>query len=179
MRVACVIDSLGPGGAQRQLCTLAAKLRQAGWDVSVLTYHSVDPFFLPTLQAAGVVHVALTGQSRLRRALAIRRALRRGRYDVVLAFLEGATMYAELAALPTKHYGLVVSERSRGVRRVSRWGRSLHRVADYVTTNSHTNRLLIELDVPSLVGRIVTIYNAVDMDRFHPGLTSRGGARRG
>src|SRR5262249_8106352 len=58
-------------------------------------------------------------------------------------------------------------------------GRSLHRVADYVTTNSHTNRLLIELDVPSLVGRIVTIYNAVDMDRFHPGLTSRGGARRG
>lgn len=170
MKLLCLIDSLSSGGAQRQICTLAALLKKQGMDVSVVTYHPHD-FFLPLLREAGVEHTCIESRSLARRILAIRRLLRQGDQDVVLAFLEGPVLYAELAALPSRKWGLVVSERNAvptARRSRTAWLRRLHRIADYVTTNSHTNRLMIERDVPTLKDRIVTIYNAVDLTAFTP-----------
>ena len=77
MRLTCLIDSLRPGGAQRQLCTLGVLLKQRGFDVSFLTYHRHD-FFLPMLRDAGVPYrcVARASGSKARRILDLRRALR-------------------------------------------------------------------------------------------------------
>jgi glycosyltransferase involved in cell wall biosynthesis len=170
MRVTCLIDSLGSGGAQRQLCTLAVLLKQRGVDVSMLTYHPCD-FFLPMLQVAGIPHQCVKSRSTLGRILTLRRALRRGSPDVVLAFLDGPCLYAELAALPWRRWGLVVSERLADPCIQSgraRWIRQFHRIADCVTANSHTNRLMIEQMIPALQGRVITVYNAVDFDAFAP-----------
>jgi glycosyltransferase involved in cell wall biosynthesis len=172
MRITCLIDYLVSGGAQRQLCTLAVLLRRQGHDVAVLTYHP-DDFFLSMLREAGVEYQCVQAKSKLRRMWALRRALRGGNQDVVLAFLRGGCLYAELAALPRRRWGLVVSERTAvpaGRHARLPWRRWLHRIADYVVTNSHANRLMLERDVPSLQGRVVTIYNAVDLDLFSPGL---------
>jgi glycosyltransferase involved in cell wall biosynthesis len=181
MKVTCLIDSLGSGGAQRQLCMLAVLLKNRGMDVSVLTYHPFD-FFLPNLRAAGIAYACIGSCSLIRRIWSIRRALRRGDQDVVLAFLDAPILYAELAGIPRRRWGLVVSERSAvplAHRPQLSWRRYLHRTADYVTTNSHTNRLMIERDMPSLKNRTVTIYNAVDLDAFAPRPAPRnGGARR-
>jgi glycosyltransferase involved in cell wall biosynthesis len=170
MRVTCVIDHLISGGAQRQLCTLAAFLQKRGHEVTVLTYHA-NEFFLPLLRDAGVAYQCVPSRSKLGRALSLRRALRGGNQDVVLAFLEGPCLYAELAALPWRRWGLVVSERLAvpdSHRARLPWRRWLHRVADYVVTNSHTNRLMLEHAVPALKGRVVTIYNALDLQAFSP-----------
>src|SRR5262249_17708134 len=89
----------------------------------------------------------------------------------VLAYLEGPCLYAELAGLPWRRWGLVVSERNAvpdSHRARLPWRRWLHRTADYVVTNSHTNRLMLEYAVPSLQGRVVTIYNALDLQAFSP-----------
>jgi glycosyltransferase involved in cell wall biosynthesis len=171
MRITCMIDHLVSGGAQRQLCTLAVFLKRQGHDVTVVTYRHED-FYLPMLQEAGVSYYCVQRQSKLGRILALRRLLRKGGQDVVLAFLDGPCFYAELAALPWRRWGLVVSERlaiPSSHRARLPWRRWLHRVADYVVTNSHTNRLMIEHSVPRLAGRVVTIYNALDLDRFSPG----------
>ncbi|HZO89649.1 MAG TPA: glycosyltransferase family 4 protein [Chthonomonadaceae bacterium] len=171
MRVTCFIDSLISGGAQRQLCTLAVLLKRRGIDVSLLTYQPFD-FFLPMIRQAGIGYRCLHHPSLARRALALRSALRRGDQDVVLAFQDNCSFYAELAALPARRWGLIVSERNAapGSRRFKEQARRrLHTVADYVTTNSHTNRLLIERSVPGLVGRVATIYNALDLEAFSPG----------
>lgn len=165
MRVTCFIDDLVCGGAERQLCTLAILLKQRGQDVSMLTYHKTG-FFLPTLQSAGI-DCQVLNDKKLVRFYAVRRELRAGSQDVVLAFLRMPSLYSELAAFPTRRWGLVVSERSAVPGRFF-WKRVLHRMADYVTTNSHTNRLMIEHAVPQLSGRVATIYNAVDLDSFHP-----------
>jgi glycosyltransferase involved in cell wall biosynthesis len=168
LRVLCLIDYLAPGGAQRQLCTLAVLLKRLGMDVSMLTYHPHD-FFLPTLQAAGIKHTCLESRSIAGRILTLRRALRSGNQDVVLAFMQRPNVYAELAAIPRRDWGLVVSERvahpedHKGWRR---WVRQLHRLADYVVTNSHTNRLIIERSTGRLASRLVTIYNVVDLELF-------------
>jgi glycosyltransferase involved in cell wall biosynthesis len=171
MCITCLIDYLVSGGAQRQLCTLAVFLKRQGHDVSVVTYLSHD-FYLPMLQEAGVSYHCVQRKSKLGRIRALRRVLRKGDQDVVLAFLDGPCFYAELAALPWRRWGLVVSERlaipgSHKARLP--WRRWLHGVADYVVTNSHTNRLMIEHSVPRLAGRVVTIYNALDLNRFSPG----------
>ena len=165
MHVTCFIDNLVCGGAQRQLCTAAMLLKGRGHDVTMLAYHK-NGFFLPTLQATGI-DCKVLNDKKLVRFYAVRRELREGNQDVVLAFLPMPSLYAELATLPTRKWGLVVSERS-AVPNGRFWKRMLHQIADYVTTNSHTNRLMIERTVPRLSGRVATIYNAVDLELFHP-----------
>jgi glycosyltransferase involved in cell wall biosynthesis len=171
VKIVCLIDYLGGGGAQRQLCMLAVMLKRQGMDVSMLTYHPHD-FFLPMLRAEGIECRCVEADSIRRRVFALRRVLRRGKQDAVLAFLGPPSLYAELAAIPRRCWGLVVSERSAvagsHVQRRYRWLRKFHRLADYVTTNTHTNRLMIERSVPGLRGRVVTVYNAVDLEAFSP-----------
>ncbi|MEI6178174.1 MAG: hypothetical protein WCS43_14870, partial [Verrucomicrobiota bacterium] len=99
MKVLCLIDSLVSGGAQRQLATLAVLLKNQGMDVSLLTYHPHD-FFLPLLRDAGIAYTCIETRSHWHRLWAIRQILRTGDHDVVLAFLDGPVLYAELAAIP-------------------------------------------------------------------------------
>ena len=143
-------------------------LKKLGMDVSVLAYHP-DDFFLPMLREAGVEYACVQSRSIPARIVAIRRALRRGNQDVVLAFQRSPSLYAELAGIPRRSWGLVVSERlaAPGSQRGQiHWLRKFHCLADYVTTNSHTNRLIIERSMGRLASRVVTIYNAVDLERF-------------
>lgn len=46
MKVLCLIDSLGSGGAQRQLVGLASLLKEREYDVLVVYYHSDHFLFL-------------------------------------------------------------------------------------------------------------------------------------
>ena len=49
MKIILFTDSLGAGGAQRQLVGLAKLLKDVGEDVSILTYHK-DEFYAPFLE---------------------------------------------------------------------------------------------------------------------------------
>lgn len=166
-----LVESLGSGGAERQMCLLAIEMKRRGHDVQLVTYFP-DNFYAPLLENSGVNHTFLGGDGTLQWLPRIRRFLRTNHQDVVLAFLESCSSYAELAALPYRRWGLVVSERSafqrfpKGSYRLRKW---FHLLADAVTTNSHTNRLMLEAMIPLLRSRIVTIYNAVDLDKFRPG----------
>jgi len=48
MKLLCVIDSLGSGGAQRQIVELAKGFKKKGHRVQFLTYHDIN-FFKPQL----------------------------------------------------------------------------------------------------------------------------------
>lgn len=171
MRITFLIESLGSGGAERQLCLLATELKRRGHDIQVATY-APGNFYAPLLEYAKVDHVFLGGNGTMQWVSRIRRFLRNNNQDVVLAFLGSSASYAELAALPYRRWGLVVSERgakpslSKGTKRLRK---IFHLLADAVTTNSHTNRLMLEAEIPALQSRVITIYNAVDLDRFKPG----------
>jgi glycosyltransferase involved in cell wall biosynthesis len=169
MKIACVIDHLGPGGAQRQMVTLARLLRERGHSPLVLTYHEND-FFRAPLEAAGIEAKCLPGTGRLRRAMVLRQTLLAHAPEAVLAFVDGPCVYAELAGLPSRRWGLVVSERSRVPRlRLGLGGRRLlHLLADYVTTNSHAAQEALATGIPWLSRRLVTIYNGLDLATFTP-----------
>ena len=179
LRVTCCIDSLGQGGAQRQMSMLAVLLARRGYDVDVLTYRPAD-FFDPVVQAAGVPIRRLPPSGKLQRARAVRRAFSHRPPDVVIAYLSGPGVYAELANLPRRRFGLIVSEFAvpgDTVRLAHRLQLAVHRMADAVVTETdHVRRLLVGA-APWLADRTVVIRNGVDLREFRP--RNGDGADRG
>jgi glycosyltransferase involved in cell wall biosynthesis len=170
MKMICLIDSLGSGGAQRQLCLLAVGLKKRGHEVRLIVYHQED-HFLPLLQEAGIACEVVPQYSYVQRAWAIRRILQQGWQDVVLAFVEAPSFYAELASIPKRSWGLVVGERlaDPGMRKgAGPWLRQFHRLADAVVCNSHTNQLMLEEVLSFLKPKLATVYNTVDLNLFRP-----------
>ena len=172
LRVACCISSLAQGGAQRQMSLLAVLLARRGYDVEVLTLRP-GRFFDPMVEAAGVPvrRMPLPPSGRLRRMLAARRAIHAGRPEVVIAYLGGADLYAKLAGLPWRRFGLIVSEFSfpDGALGLSRRLRlASHRLADFVVTETNTVRRTLRREARWLAGRVAVIRNGVDLAAFHP-----------
>lgn len=172
MRILCFIDSLGSGGAQRQLTTLAVGLKNRGHEVRFLVYHPFD-HFLPHIKEEGISCQLIERCSLWKRILRVRKVFRQGWQDVVLAFLEAPCLYAELARMPRQRWGLVAGERSAnpaikyGLRRHLRY---FHRAADAIVCNSHTNRLMLGAKFKYLKMKAVTVYNIVDLELFRPNL---------
>ena len=113
MRILCVITNLDTGGAQRQLVNLARGLKRRGHHVEFFTYYP-QGFFKPELDQADIpVHLCLKkNRYSLTPVWELRRRIRCGAFDVVLAFLETAVVYAELACLGMPGAHLIASERS-------------------------------------------------------------------
>jgi len=167
VKIVMLTESLGSGGAERQVCTLAGEFKRRGHEVRVVTYAPGD-FYRPLLEKDNIEHIFLGGSGKLSWAGNIRRFLRDNRQDVVLAFLAGPSAYAELACLPWRRWGLVVSERLAVAGQRAVLKRLLHNVADYVVTNSHANRFIIENGRLVPKRKLVTIYNAVQLAILEP-----------
>ena len=158
------------------MVTMAKGLQRRGHEVRFLAYYP-GGHFLPELEAAQIRCGCLPKGGYFRRIRELRRAFRQGCQDAVLAFLEAPALYAELAGLFCSKWGLVVGERSAHPKTAKgrrRWLRSGHRFADRIVSNSHTNRLMLERAWPGLRPKLTTIYNAVDLNRFCPGPSTKG-----
>ena len=54
MKILGVIDSLGSGGAQRQMVNLLIGLKEKGHDVAVFVYHPKYKFYFEIIKNAGI-----------------------------------------------------------------------------------------------------------------------------
>lgn len=168
MKILCVIDSLGSGGAQRQLVELAKGFHQQGHDVSFLTYHALD-FFKEELTQNNIKVYSIRSPNYLKRLLRMRIFIRRGHYDAVLSFLETPNFICELAAFPFKKWKLIVGERSANPNisksfklKFYRW---FHLLSDYVVANSYKNRNIVKSINPLMpLEKLKVIYNLVDVE---------------
>jgi glycosyltransferase involved in cell wall biosynthesis len=165
-----LVDSLGSGGAQRQLVNLAIGLKSRGHRVTVLVYHSAD-FYAHLLREANVELVREIKTSRYSLGIIprLRRHVLDPRHDIVLSFMDTPNFYAEICGIGQRRTKIVVSERFCASDTRRWWAlRQLHRCADWVTTNSHHLRTDLEARFPFVRGRTTTIYNGVDMQVFSP-----------
>lgn len=169
-RVTCLIDTLDQGGAQRQLSFLAVALAHRGHDVEIVTYLPTR-FFDSEVEAAGIPIRRVAPRGKLRRAWAMRCAIRDRRPDVVIARLTGPNLYAELAGLPRRRFGLIVTEVVVPGDTVSlplRLRLAAHGLADVVVTQTdHVRRLIVEA-APWLAGKVTVVRNGVNLTAFHP-----------
>jgi len=173
MKILCVIDNLGSGGAQRQIVELALGFNENGNHVEFLTYYP-NPFFINTLQQAGILITCIEEPNYIKRLFKMRHFIRKGNYNAVLSFLEGANFICEFAGLPFRKWSLVVGERSanpdimRSLRlKFYRW---FHVFADFVVANSYTNMKMVQKINPFLSKtKCKVIYNIVDTKKWNRG----------
>lgn len=173
MKILCVIDHFGSGGAQRQMVNLACGLKRRGHDIQIFTYFPRFKFFRGQVEAEGIrIHEYSKGRGFsvpvLKTLIGL---LRSNHYDVVISYLDNPNIYVELGSLFVHSTKFVVSERSShygdGARPVAFVRRCLHRLADKVIANSHSHRVWLESNHRWLQWRCETIFNGIDIKQFH------------
>ncbi|MBP5505185.1 MAG: glycosyltransferase family 4 protein [Bacteroidales bacterium] len=176
-KVICFINSLGAGGAQRQLVGLAIFLKEKGYDVRVAVYHG-DSFYVNELQKCEVPYFYWKDAANpFRRLYKIARHIRKENPDVVISYIETPNICACVAKLFNKSFRLIVSERSStlktGIKERIRF--NLYRFADIVLPNSYSQGRYIKQTFPFLASKTVTVPNFVDLSLFtpQPGRTRR------
>lgn len=166
MKVVFVTESLGSGGAERQLIGLAAIFAQKGIECIVVTWVDKN-FYASFLAENNVRHILLQPKCRFDRVKKLAAIFRKEKPDAVISFLPMANETCALASLisPVK---LIVSERSFttnwGLRR--RLTNLLYRRAAYVVANSNNEAENIRKHCPRLAAHTVAIPNYVDVERF-------------
>lgn len=175
-KILCLIDALGPGGAERQMVGLASMLYEAGYDIQVW-YHEPKDFFVEELNRKGIKTCYIDGnKSTLTKIYKIRRAIKEYEPDTVIAYLQASSMIASVIRLSGIKYHLIVSERNtnraKSLRDSIRF--NLFRVADYVVPNSYSQADFITKNYGFLKHKVKTIVNFVDTDVFQPKHHERG-----
>lgn len=162
------IDSLGPGGAQRQIVILAIALAARGHRVEFNTYYPFE-HFRPILDQAGIPVRTRVKAHRLSPGpvFALARHARAMKADVVVAFLRTPMIHAELLKLLLTRAAIVVSERfafPQGKLPAPLYAaQQLHRLADFVTVNSahQAQRMIVEF--PWLMNKCGVILNGYEL----------------
>ena len=170
MKLLLLIDSLGPGGAQRQLVGLASFLHERGYDIVVAAYHD-NRFYVDQLLSNGIPYVFLKkAKSAKFRIWHVARYIRKIKPQVVISYLETPSVCACVAHFFNRSFKLIVSERNTtqqtGYNEKIRF--NLFIEADYVVPNSYAQAVYIKETFPFLAKKIVTIPNFVDLQFFLP-----------
>lgn len=170
MKVMCLIDSLGSGGAQRQIVGLANQLDKNGFDVLVAWYHE-DNFYCDYLKANRLKYMQIYAHNRFTKYLRVHSAIRKFNPDYIISYLDGPNTIACLARIfLSQHFGLIVSERNTTQRlsikeRIKFW---IYKYADYIVPNSNSQAEFIIKNFDYLKYKVKTITNFVDTSFFIP-----------
>jgi len=169
-KILCVIDSLGSGGAQRQMVNLACGLKAKGHEVELLVYFPELRFFRDEIDAAGIpVHEVTKGKGFSWRVIwRLIRLYHSKQFDGVISFLDGPNFYGEIAQVfAVSRITLIVSERRSfemeqpslrlSILRLS------HALADKVVANSYVHANWLRKHY-WLKRKTYTIYNGYHVD---------------
>ena len=170
MKILCLIESLGAGGAERQLCTLASLLKKEGHELTVCSFMKGD-FYLPLLEREGIGHIFIEPSfHRWLDDLKVVREIRRQKPDVLIAYLKKACMLACIAKKAGGSFRLIVSERntSTSLGKEEKRRFPLFGCADAIVPNSYSQADFIRRYYPELVRKIKVIPNTVDLAHFSP-----------
>ena len=167
-KIVLFTDSLGAGGAQRQLVGLAIMLKAKGYDVTVATYYDIE-FYKKHLDDAGVRNLLMPNAGNTKkRILAVRTFLKKEKPDWVIAYLETPSLLACIAKVTGGKFRLIVSERNttQTVGMNERVRFFLYRWADAIVPNSYAQENYLTSHYPWMQKKLKTITNFVDLDFF-------------
>lgn len=173
-RILLITENLGSGGAERQLCGLAAMLTEAGYPCRVITYNE-NQFYLPYLKEKHVDYQFVPPlANRFLRIPRLVRYIRGYKPDVVISFLGHVNVYLCAARLFCR-FKLIVSERNNhtSLSLSDRLTFNLYRMADYVVPNSCCEADFIRSHCTWLSGKVVPVTNFVDTGKFVPPATQK------
>lgn len=168
-RILLVTENLGSGGAERQICGLAAMLTRSGYHCRLITYVE-DQFYEPYLRNNRVDY-ELVPELWDKRTRVFKAAgyVREYNPDVVISFLPSVNLTMCLAKL-LYNARLIVSERNNNTNITYRdeIRFNAYRMADAIVPNSNSQGKFICDNFPFLAKKVYPIINFVDVNRFTP-----------
>lgn len=181
MKIVLLIDSLGFGGAQRQIVNLAIELKKGGHDIHFIRYRN-DDFFLPLLSSNDIKPINIEEKNLCLRALKIRKTIRSISPDTVISFLDSPNFYACLATIGKHHWKLINSERlaneSSFINRKTKIVKGVQaKYADIIVCNSKCAENLWRKYYPKYETKFNTIYNVMEISDY-PAVTQDDGKCR-
>lgn len=170
-KILCLIDTLGSGGAERQMVGLAVLLKNKGYNVDLVSYHKED-LYAPIARIGGVEPIVLKVEnSPFSKFNAIRRFIKQhGKYDCVITYKGGPNIIGCLLKMLGLKSRLIVSERNT-TQELTRHERKkfwMYRFADFIVPNAYSQSEFISVRYPALKKKIATITNFTDSKHFSP-----------
>lgn len=168
-RIILFTDSLGAGGAQRQLVGLAIMLKDAGYDVTVATYYNID-FYKHWLDECSVRNIIIPQANKiLKRIAAVRSFFKKERPDCVIAYQETPSLVACIAKASGCKFRLIVSERNttQTIGRNEHVRFFLYRWADAIVPNSYAQQKFLSTHYAWMKCKLKAITNFVDLNHFN------------
>lgn len=168
-RILLITESLGSGGAERQICGLASMLTNSGYQCRLITYVK-NQFYEPLLVRNRVDYKFLPELwNKKTRVFKVVKYVYSYRPDVIISFLPSVNKTMCLAKLFIKAK-LIVSERNNNINITwdDRIQFNLYRMADAIVPNSNCQGVFIRKNFAFLCKKIHPIINFVDVNRFSP-----------
>lgn len=167
MKIILFTDSLGAGGAQRQLIGLAILLKKSKYDVQICTYHDIN-FYKKQIEENNIIVKNISSKNYLQRILFISKYFRTENPDWIIAYQESPSLITCITKILVGKFKLLVSERSTtqhiGTNEKVRF--FLYRIADKIVPNSYSQEKFLVEHYPWMKDKIATITNFVDLDKF-------------
>lgn len=162
-------DSLGGGGAQRQLVGLAKYLNLLDFNVSVVTYYPYD-FFKKELDDNNIHNVLLIDCIKPhKRIISFYKFIKSYEPDCVISYQETPSLIACIIKLLGGDFKLIVSERNTTQKLLlqDRIRFFLYKYsANYIVPNSFSQTYFITRHFPSLAIKTIPIINFVNLKYF-------------
>ena len=168
-RILLITEGLGSGGAERQICGLAAMLTKAGYPCRLITYVE-NQFYEPYLRQNGVDYEFVPELwDKKTRVFRVAKYVRSYKPDVVISYLPSVNQTMCLARL-FFNAKLIVSERNNNtcITRKDKIQFNLYRMANAIVPNSNSQGNFIRRNFPFLADKVFPIINFVDVKRFTP-----------
>ena len=167
MKIVLLADSLGFGGAQRQIANLAVELKTRGHEVAFVRYCK-DDFYLSLLEKANIEPITVESGNAISRLLKIRKTIKQLAPDVLISFMTTPNFCASVASIGKHEWKLIVSERiannSAFLNKKSVFMKKIQaKYADAIVCNSKTAQSLWEKYYPETKNKLSTIYNIIDV----------------
>lgn len=167
-KIICLIESLGSGGAERQITGLAILLKKQGYEVEVW-YYAPRHFYCKDLENGNVKfrHIS-EAENKYKRLGIIRKELLKAKPDTVITYLNTPCIIGCITKITGGKFKLIVSERNttQQITLHEKVKFALYRFADHVVPNSHTQSKFIKTHFPYLRKKLSCITNFVDVDKF-------------
>lgn len=167
-KILCIIDSLGPGGAERQITYLATLLKKKNYQVELVYYIKRD-FYLPFLVENKVKYTYLSNRrSCVGRFIALKKAINEICPDTIITYAAFPSMVGCVLKLLGANFKLIVSERNttRELNLRERAKFFLYRWSDVIVPNSNTQGEFLKRYSHYLNDKIKVITNYVDSIYF-------------
>ena len=168
-RILLITEGLGSGGAERQICGLAAMLTKAGHPCRLITYVE-NQFYEPYLRQNGVDYEFVPELwDKKTRVFRVAKYVRGYKPDVVISYLPSVNQTMCLARF-FFNAKLIVSERHNNtcITQRDKIQFNLYRKADIIVPNSNSQGNFIRRNFPFLADKVYPIINFVNVDRFSP-----------